>query len=159
MFEHLHPKERQRASMALDMIYLMAVYVKGGIHFSDITMSSMASEITGVSIVYTVVCSDAIQRIHQSSASLAFVREIHQWPVYSPHKRPITWKMVPFDDVFMSCPAKCLKIFAVSHFNYALCEQLEDRVFVHSWSVGFYQINSPFNLLYIRCSRDFWVKL
>ena len=41
------------------------------------------------------------QRKHQSSASLAFVREIHRWPVNSPNKRPVTRKMFPFDDVFM----------------------------------------------------------
>ena len=40
------------------------------------------------------------QRKHQSSASLAFVREIHRWPV-NPHKRPVTRKMFSFDDVTM----------------------------------------------------------
>ena len=35
----------------------------------------------------------------QSSASLAFVRGIHRWPVNSPHKGPVTRKMFPFDDV------------------------------------------------------------
>ena len=38
---------------------------------------------------------------HQSSASLAFVRGIHRWPVNSPHKWPVTRKMFPFDDVIM----------------------------------------------------------
>ena len=36
-----------------------------------------------------------------SSASLAFVRGIHRWPVNSPHKWPVTRKMLPFDDVIM----------------------------------------------------------
>ena len=36
-----------------------------------------------------------------SSASLAFVRGIHQRPVNSPHKWPVTRKMFPFDDVIM----------------------------------------------------------
>ena len=31
-----------------------------------------------------------------------FVRKIHQWPVNSPHERPVTGKMFPFDDVIMS---------------------------------------------------------
>ena len=39
--------------------------------------------------------------IHQSSASLAFVRGIHRRPVNSPHKWPVTRKMSPFDDVIM----------------------------------------------------------
>ena len=38
-------------------------------------MSAMASQITGVSIVCSTVCSGANQRKHQSSASLVFVRE------------------------------------------------------------------------------------
>ena len=44
----------------------------------------------------------ADQRKHQSSASLAFVRGIHQGPVNSPHKWPVTRKMFPFDDVIMT---------------------------------------------------------
>ena len=38
---------------------------------------------------------------HQSSASLAFVRGIHRGPVNSPHKWPVTRKMLPFDDVII----------------------------------------------------------
>ena len=64
-------------------------------------MSTMASQITGVSIVYSTVCSGADQRKHQISASLAFVRVIHRWPVNSPHKWPVTRKMFSFDDVIM----------------------------------------------------------
>ena len=63
-------------------------------------MSAMASQITGVSICSTV-CSGADHRKHQSSVSLAFVREIHRWPVNSPHKGPVARKMFPFDDVIM----------------------------------------------------------
>ena len=33
------------------------------------------------------------QRKHQSSAPLSCVREIHRWPVDSPHKGPVTQKM------------------------------------------------------------------
>ena len=45
--------------------------------------------------------SDADQRKHQSSASLAFVWGIHRGPVNFPHKWPVTRKMFPFDDVIM----------------------------------------------------------
>ena len=38
---------------------------------------------------------------HKSSASLAFVRGIHRWPVNSPHKGPVTRKRFPFDDVII----------------------------------------------------------
>ena len=52
-------------------------------------------------IVYSTVYSGVDQSKHKSPASLAFVREIHRWPVNSPHKRPVTRKMFPFDDVIM----------------------------------------------------------
>ena len=49
--------------------------------------------------------SDANQRKHQSSASLALVWGIHRGPVNSPHKWPVTRKMFPFDDVIMKNPS------------------------------------------------------
>ena len=48
-------------------------------HYSDIIMRMMASQITRVSIVCSAVYSGADQRKHQSSASLALLRGIHQW--------------------------------------------------------------------------------
>ena len=41
-------------------------------------MGAIASQITSLTIVYSIVYSDADQRKHQSSASLAFVRGIHR---------------------------------------------------------------------------------
>ena len=70
-------------------------------HYNDVIMGTMASQITSLTIVYSIVYSDADQRKHQSSASLAFVRGIHRGPVNSPHKWPVTRKMFPFDDVIM----------------------------------------------------------
>ena len=65
-------------------------------------MGTIASQITSLAIVYSTVYSDADQRKHQSSVSLAFVRGIHRIPVNSPHKWPVTRKMFPFHDVIMS---------------------------------------------------------
>ena len=45
--------------------------------------------------------SGADQRKHQSPASLAFVRGIHQWAVNSPHNGVVTRKMFPFNDAIM----------------------------------------------------------
>ena len=56
-------------------------------------MGMITSEITSVTIVYSTVYSDADQRKHQSSASLAFVRGIHRWPVNSSHKWAATRKI------------------------------------------------------------------
>ena len=77
---------------------------------SDVIMSAMASQITGILIVCSTVCSDTDQRKHQSSTPLAFVREIHPWPVVSPHKRQITRKMFPLDYVIMIRPETCALI-------------------------------------------------
>ena len=70
-------------------------------HYSDVIMGVMASQITSLTIVYSTVYSGADQRRHQSSASLAFVRGIHRWPVNSPHEGPVTRNMVPFDDIII----------------------------------------------------------
>ena len=68
-------------------------------HSNDVIMTLMASQITSICIVCSTVCSGTDQRKHQRSTSLAFVRGIHRWQVNSPHKRPVTQKMFPFDDV------------------------------------------------------------
>ena len=70
-------------------------------HYNGVIMGAMASQITSLAIVYSTIYSGADQRKHQSSASLAFVRGIHRWPVNSPHKGPVARKMFPSDDVIM----------------------------------------------------------
>ena len=70
-------------------------------HYRDDINGAMASPTTSLTIVYPTVYSSADQRKYQSSALLAFVWGIHRWPVNSPHKGPVTWKMFPFDDVIM----------------------------------------------------------
>ena len=57
--------------------------------------------ITSLTIIFSTVYSGANQRKRQSSASLAFVRGIHRWPVNSLHKGPVTQKIFSFDDVIM----------------------------------------------------------
>ena len=45
-------------------------------HYIDVIMTTMASQITSLTVVSSIVYSDADQRKHQSSASLAFVWRI-----------------------------------------------------------------------------------
>ena len=71
------------------------------VDFNDVIMSAVASQITKLTIVCSTVYAGVEQRKHQSTASLAFVRGIHRWPVNSPHKGPVTQKKFPFDDVIM----------------------------------------------------------
>ena len=75
-------------------------------------MGAITSQITSLTIVHSTVYSDADQRKYQSSASLAFVWGIHRGPVNSPHKWPVTRKMLPFDDVM--CISHILTQFVVS---------------------------------------------
>ena len=70
-------------------------------HYIYVIMGAMASQITSLTIVYSILYSGADQRKHQSPASLAFVRGIHLLPVNSPHKWSITRKMSPYHDVIM----------------------------------------------------------
>ena len=47
-------------------------------HYDDVIMTTMASQITSLTVVYSIVYSGVDQIKHQSSASLAFVRGIHR---------------------------------------------------------------------------------
>ena len=88
-------------SLKVKITNLLRLSIEEWYHHGDVIMSAMASQITSVPIVYLTVCSGTDQRKHQSSASLAFVRGIHWWPVNSPHKGPVTRKIFPFDGVIV----------------------------------------------------------
>ena len=47
-------------------------------HYNDVIMTTIASQITSLTVVYSTIYSDADQRKHQSSALLAFVWGIHR---------------------------------------------------------------------------------
>ena len=87
------------------MLAKPAIYqFKHLVHYNDVIMGAMASQITSLTIVSSSVNSGADQRKHQSSASLAFVRGNRRGPVNFPHKWPVTRKIFPFDDVIMLWP-------------------------------------------------------
>ena len=89
-------------------------------HYNDVTMSAMASQINGFSVVCSTVGSGADQTNHQNSTSLAFVRRIHRWPVNSLHKGPATRKMFPFDDVIMS--QICVPVIVITLHQLSICK-------------------------------------
>ena len=66
------------------------------VHYNDVIMGAIASQITSFTIVYSIVYSDSNQRKHQSTASLAFV-----CGEFTGDRWPVTRKMFPFDDVIM----------------------------------------------------------
>ena len=55
-----------------------STFVQSALHYADVIIIEMASQITSPTVVYSTVYSDADQRKHQSSASLAFVWGIHR---------------------------------------------------------------------------------
>ena len=55
-------------------------------HYIDVIMITMASQITSLTVVYSTVNSDADERKHQSSASLAFLWGIH-WDRWIPRTK------------------------------------------------------------------------
>ena len=85
---------------AENMVSTMLI-ITACVHYTDVIMGAMASQITSLTMVYSTVYSGADPRKHQSSASLAFVRGIHRSPVNPPHKWPVMRKIFPFDDVVM----------------------------------------------------------
>ena len=87
------------------------------LHYNDVIISTIASQITSLTIVYSTVYSGVDQRKHQSFASLAFVRGIHRGPVNSPHKGPVTRKMFPFHDVITK-PQQNERHYADHMFRY-----------------------------------------
>ena len=105
-------------------------------HYGDVIMGATASQIISLTVFYSTVYSDADQRKHQSSASLAFVWRIHRGPVNSPHKWPVTRKMFPFDDVIM---------------EYSIVDLLLEYVISHNAIQGCmkYLINMEQALLYL----------
>ena len=100
----------------LSLVYVGDSWSYGALRWRHHGHDSVSN--TSLTIVYSTVHSDADQRKHQSSASLAFVRVIHRGPVNSPHKWPVTRKMFPFDDVIMnyvmvSCTDLCARILPI----------------------------------------------
>ena len=104
--------EPMMAILLMHICITLTQWVEAIFHYTDVIMSTMASQVTSLTIVYSTVYWAADQRKHQSSASLAFVRGIHRSPVNSLHKRPVTCKM--FADEWRRISHECFRGFDVS---------------------------------------------
>ena len=98
------------AEFRVDVRTCVYLHMHRFLYYDDVIMGAMASQIISLTIVYSTVYSYTDQRIHQSSASLAFMRGIHLGPVNSPHKWPITREMFPFDDVIIYIWYMCMHV-------------------------------------------------
>ena len=54
----------------------MFVAKSGWLHYTDVIMGAIASQITSLTIIYSTVYSDADEKKHQISASLVFVGKL-----------------------------------------------------------------------------------
>ena len=113
------------------------------LHYNDIIMNAMVTQITSLTIVYSTVYSGADQRKYQSSASRAFVRGIHRLPVNPPHKWPVTWKMLPFDDITMIMHL-WYHIHA-SHIYHIILEKITG-IFIWIWNNTFLGITAIYTM-------------
>ena len=93
------------------------------LHYNNVIMGAIASQITRLTIVYSAVYSVADQRKHHSSASLAFELGIHQGSVNSLHKWPVSRKMFPSDDVIMRSTYYLLPLIRVG-VNAIICNDV-----------------------------------
>ena len=130
-------------------------------------MAAMASQITGVSIVSSTVCSGADQRKHQSFASLAFFKGIQRWPVYSPQRASnaenvtiwwlhnISWALSRIDKKTSSAQAISLELCENKHMVLSYtqyCDQLSlssNHANDYTWS----RIKQWYSGLAIRATR------
>ena len=64
-------------------------------------MSMMVSQISGVSIVCSIVCSGTDKKKTSKLRVTGIFKENHRWPGDSLQKGPVTQKMFLFDDVIM----------------------------------------------------------
>ena len=80
-------------------------------------MDAMASQITSLAIVYSTVYSDADQRKHQSSTSLAFVRGIHIQMASNAENVSIWWRHHDGRDHFQPLTPPCMHLYHLGQAN------------------------------------------
>ena len=90
-------------------------------HYIDVIMTTMASQITSLTMVYSTVYSDANQKKISKLRITGLCVGNSPEPVNSPHKGPVTRKMFTFGDVIMlKVPDPCHRMLHVSHDSHYL---------------------------------------
>ena len=134
---------RPSANTMLILVYTWMISRNANValrHYDDVIMTTMAAQITSLTVVYSTVNSDANQRKHQSSASLAFVQGIHRdrwipctkgqlrgkcsiwrrhhdrhWPNYA-REVDSQWLAFLFNGFALSCPLYEVHRYFASHW-------------------------------------------
>ena len=81
-FEADKANDKPRKKVSVNRVFILGVDC---LHYSDVIMGTMASQITGVRIVYSTVYSSAAKRNIQAPRHWPLWGEF-QWPMNSPHK-------------------------------------------------------------------------
>ena len=71
------------------------------LHYYDVIMTTIASQITSLTVVYSTVYSEGRSKKTLKLRVTGLCVGNSPGPVNSPHKGPVTRKMFPFDDVIM----------------------------------------------------------
>ena len=109
-------------------------------HYRDVIMGTIASQITSLTIVYSIVYSDLDQRKHQSSASLAFVGGIHRDRWIPRTKGQLRGKC--FHLMTSSCfQIFCIYCIAYLHHYFALFLEINVQQYCELW--GEYCMYNP----------------
>ena len=122
-------------------------------HYNDVVIGAMTSQISSLTIVCSTIYSCADQIKHQSFASLAFLREIHRWPVNSPHKGPATWKMFRFL-MTSSCYRDGEQSSIVSKIILQILEFTTSRKLISPTVIKHYQGDTPLMLKHSMTSSN-----
>ena len=122
------------------------------LHYSDVIMGAIASQITSLTIVYSTVYSGAGQRKPQSSAALAFVRGIHQRYYHTDTKQGQSHNMVQYTRC-LSGRNKCIwyNYWSRNAINYAIRSDKGHNNRHHTTS---HHINLPNNSNITICCFD-----
>ena len=96
-------------------------YIIPPLHYNDVVMTTMASQITSLTVVYSTVYSDVDQRKHQSSASLAFVWGIHRDRWIPRTKGQLRVIMIMPVKTISNCPACRTYLIATRFWVVVIC--------------------------------------
>ena len=121
-------------------------------HYNDVTMSILASEVTGDSTVYLNVCLD----IHKETSKPTL---LDRGPVHSPHKWPVTRKPFSFDDVIMVFWELTNLVMTLWQWNTfyitgPLCRESIDHWLIHPTNADFFAVT--LNKLLNQLSSGWW---